>query len=916
MKDQKKYCLNVSSYKYKRECMKLFSTTLKAFSTYNNNEIIESQNLCPGGKRCKNYGIILNLEQKIKALNDTVNQLTKINEYSNESNLKKNFTPTKSLEPKRHDSFNEFCNSFRNSIKKKKFRENNRSLTGSVTFPQQISEPYRIKPYNSISTETKIPNRKIMNKKHINLDLNNIKNYKNKFYNNSEKNDVNEEFFLNKKENINIEQKRIEDNFDNNKNKIDEENNKFQKLYSSISEYYNNKGTDIDKDKSNKSINDNINNIDNDEKNNLKKQKNGEKEKDIKNKNEYNENINQKNNIKDNDKIKNKSLNLNYSKETKKTIDNVNLPIVKKIKTYKLIIPLKADKNKRYVYELYENKVNIRDENKNKLFFRKFKGKINNSFNASNNQFLSRSSGIRNNTEGNERLLNLNSKNSKTLSYQNRFNKIKINSFNNFRPLSLTQKPFKIKMSINQNDLFRNKNKNNDKIKYDNYNDIDSNCSNSFVKDLEFKYDENEGKNDKTKIFNEIYSLALSKKDEIIEKIKNLSIEKIGKYSAFIINSLKYIKDSAEIMHKLKIFYNFINNSKNKNNNNDNKKEILINDEFINYREKAIKLLNCEKIHIFIYDPVLECLILKGEKEEKRFEKDRDLIGLSFTSGKKVRYEADNNSPIPLPKLLGDNTLNKIKNLLLYPLKDSNNKIYGISEAINKIQDKDKDNNNLYNNNFYFEEKISFNKNDEIIISFISKDLGNFCRYYNYIKNNNIYLDYYHKLYIFSQNLFLKNNSGKENNIIYFINEVIDISKKIFDMADILFLICSKDHFYDIQKNKKVPFEGLVYKCYKERKIIYICKPLINNFYSNKSDLTINIFNTNKNEELITIPILEINRNEVIMIIQIKTNKKFGDYLSLENDKLSEEIIFVIENIEFIIQKYLSENIELVQTCK
>ena len=914
MKGQKKYCLNVSSYKYKRECMKLFSTTLKAFNTFNNNEIIESQNLCPGGKRCKNYGIILNLEQKIKALNDTVNQLTKINEYSNESNLNKNITPTKSIEPKRHDSFNEICNSFRNSVKKKKFRENNRSLTGSITFLQQISEPYRIKPYNSISTEAKIPNRKIINKKHIiNLDINNIKNYKNKYYNNSEKNDLNEEYFLNKRENlnINIEQKNNEDKFDNNKikNKIEDDKNKFQKLFSSISEYYNNKDTDKDKDKLNKNLNNNINNIDTDEKNNSKKQKKEEKE--IKNKKENNENINQKNNIKDNDKIKNKSFNLNYNKETtKKTVENINIPIVKKVKTYKLIAPLKAGKNMRYDYDLLDNKINIKDENKNKLYFRKFKGKINsNSFNSSNNRFLSRSSGIRNNTEGNESLFNLVNKNSKTLSYQNRFNKIKINSFNNFRPLSLTQKPFKIKMTINQNDLFRNKNKNNEKIKNDN--DIDSNISNSFIKELEYKNDENEEKNDKNKIFNEIYNLASSKAEEIIDKVKNLSIEKIDKYSSFIIKSLKYIKDSIEIMHKLKIFYNFINSKNKINYFNDNKKEILINEEFINYREKVIKLLNCENIHIFVYDPISDYLILKGEKEEIKYEKDKDLIGLSFTSGKKVRYESDNNSPIPLPKLLGDNKLSKIKNLLIYPLKDSNNNIYGIIEVINKIQDKD--NNNLYNNNFYLKEKISFNKNDEIIISFISKDLGNFCKYYNYIKNNNIYIDYYHKIYNFAQKLFLKNNDKENNsNFLYFINEVIDLSKNIFEMNDIQFLKTNKDHFYDIQKNKKIPFDGLVYKCYNEKKINYTSKPLINKFYSIKSDLAINIFNMSKNEELITIPIIEIKSNDVIMIIQIKTNKKLGNYLSLGNDKLSDEIFLIIENISFIIQKYLSENNELI----
>ena len=132
MQGKKKYCLNVSSYKYKRECMKLLPSTIRSLTTFNNSEIIESENLCPGGKHCKNYGLILNLEQKIKELNDTVNQLTKINEYS-ESKNNKNITPNKLIEPKRQDSFNEFTNSFRNSVKKRKTKENNRNIIGNIT---------------------------------------------------------------------------------------------------------------------------------------------------------------------------------------------------------------------------------------------------------------------------------------------------------------------------------------------------------------------------------------------------------------------------------------------------------------------------------------------------------------------------------------------------------------------------------------------------------------------------------------------------------------------------------------------------------------------------------------------------------------------------------------------------------------
>ena len=64
MQNGKKYYLNVSSYKYKRDCMKLLSQSLdRSLIPPNNSEIItEFQNLCPGGKHCKNFGIILYLD--------------------------------------------------------------------------------------------------------------------------------------------------------------------------------------------------------------------------------------------------------------------------------------------------------------------------------------------------------------------------------------------------------------------------------------------------------------------------------------------------------------------------------------------------------------------------------------------------------------------------------------------------------------------------------------------------------------------------------------------------------------------------------------------------------------------------------------------------------------------------------------
>ena len=931
MEGQKKYYLNVSSYKYKRECMKLFQSTLnKVLTTHNNDLYSMSENLCPGGKRCKNYSIILSLEQKIKALNDTVNQLTKINEYSESNHSRNNKTPTKMIEPKKQESFNEFCNSFRNSIKKKKLQENKRNLFGNITLPPQMSEPYKIRPYNSISNESKVPYKKIPNKRNIDLDLNHIKTYKTKLYLKTESNDVinyhnyknltleknssNEPLILNIKDN-NLKNNKEKDNGKSIENKKDEENNQIKKYETSLSPV-------LDEEEKKNSNNEDNNNIIINKKNDVNINTNNDEKNSSKKNNkkieEENKNQTEQKNIKikkisDEQMKSNNTINsYNNKKDIKKgNNNNLNLPFIKKINTYKIVEQLKNNKipNQRYEYEIIDSKNYVKEDNK--LYFRKSKGKIRNSFNAPKNKYLSRSFGFRYNTEGNE---SLGTKNIKTLTSQYRFNKKKINSLNNFKPLSLTQKPFKLKRNLN---LASNMNLNykwnsEGKLKNNKFNILLS-PNNSFefkefIKDFEFKNEE--GNNNKNIIFNEIYNLSCFKGDILIEKLKTLSKETIDKYFSFIKNSLKYLKDSIDLLSKFKIFHHLMNNSKNKTNNYSSKNKLLITEEFQKYKDDAINLLNCEDVHIFIYDAIFDCLISKGEKEELKYPKNKDLIGLSFTSAKIVRYEADNSSSV----LTNENSINKINNLLIYPLKDKNDNIYGVIEAVNKKQDLKK------NIHFidYFTEKTSFNKSDEIMLSLVSKDLGNFCKYYNYIKYNNNYLLYYHSLCIFFQNLFIKKKIKEENNIFYLINEIIELSKIIFEMKDIQFILCKNEKLYDLQKNKFIPFEGIVYRCYKEKKIIYISNPLLNNNYSIKSDLIVNIYSMNKNDNLCTIPIFEMNTNNVIMIIQIKTNKELNisinnnNNLSVDKEKLSEENLFIIEHISFIIQKYLFDNIESI----
>ena len=84
-----------------------------------------------------------------------------------------------------------------------------------------------------------------------------------------------------------------------------------------------------------------------------------------------------------------------------------------------------------------------------------------------------------------------------------------------------------------------------------------------------------------------------------------------------------------------------------------------------------------------------------------------------------------------------------------------------------KIKSKTKKN-NIYNN-MYFKDQNTFNKNVEILMRLISKDLGNFCKYYNTIKYITTYISYYHTFYNFTKIYF------KRRRKLYFLyeNEVI-----------------------------------------------------------------------------------------------------------------------------------------------
>lgn len=153
MKAKKKYCLNMSSYKYKSGFKSLLPPIiLKESNNLNINieNLIPMQSKCPNGKNCPNYKIILELKQEIFKLIDKISQLKKLAEYSipNPAKSKKvkrerNINTEKDTENKDDNICSQLINSFRNSSKNKFLKLKNISNS-------QFSFRYNLLRYDKI----------------------------------------------------------------------------------------------------------------------------------------------------------------------------------------------------------------------------------------------------------------------------------------------------------------------------------------------------------------------------------------------------------------------------------------------------------------------------------------------------------------------------------------------------------------------------------------------------------------------------------------------------------------------------------------------------------------------------------------------------------------------------------------------
>ena len=175
MKSKKKYCLNMSSYKYKSGFRHLLPPIiLKESNNLNINivNIVPVQNKCPCGKNCPNYKLVIELKQEIIKLIDKISQLKKINEYSIPNTIphpKSNITPERENEKNNNNIYNQLINSFRNSSKNKFLEiKNKNSIFKNNIF--NITGKIKLRPNSAKNSDLKESYDKLFNKEKIKID--------------------------------------------------------------------------------------------------------------------------------------------------------------------------------------------------------------------------------------------------------------------------------------------------------------------------------------------------------------------------------------------------------------------------------------------------------------------------------------------------------------------------------------------------------------------------------------------------------------------------------------------------------------------------------------------------------------------------------------------------------------------------
>ena len=331
-----------------------------------------------------------------------------------------------------------------------------------------------------------------------------------------------------------------------------------------------------------------------------------------------------------------------------------------------------------------------------------------------------------------------------------------------------------------------------------------------------------------------------SDEDEFIDSFRKFTDDQLILFSDEIFSIVSNLESSIILIKKLRNYFNF---------SVEIPDYISTDDLILNILKEADKILDCENAKIFLYDKnshILSTFTSTGEKNfESQINKNKGLIGEIISKGniikindmqKETRLDFEEEEKY---------SKEKIRNLIIAPLKDKEGEIFGAIQLENK--------------------KISLYSNDDeelfkIFSSNISKILIN-------LQNNNLKNTNLGKLkYVVS----LQNNLRIISNIIDFCMEIKKILVSVFSSEYIQILIYNKntDNLFRISKyelkeiNKNIGLVGYVFN----KKEYYGINSIKECLYFNS------IADLDTGMPLLTYPIL--NGDKVKGILQLSYNEK------------------------------------------
>ena len=327
------------------------------------------------------------------------------------------------------------------------------------------------------------------------------------------------------------------------------------------------------------------------------------------------------------------------------------------------------------------------------------------------------------------------------------------------------------------------------------------------------------------------------------------------------------IKNFQSIVLLISRLKNFLNSSIDliKNILKDNSINLLI--------KKGCKILECEKMFLYIYDKISDCLIIQNynDKKNNMIPKDKGLIGYVFTKKEKLKINDVYQDPRFNPNI--DQKIGfKTKNILCYPLFNINGEIFGVIQAINK-------------------KKNFFNADDEEIMSIFSKQVSSILKNLKDQKLNNIFISRFKYLCKYILEIF-EIIDGKK-----FTEKTEKMLTFLFNSSNSQCLFLNKTKNLINLKNNKI-FDltniGIIYFVVNNKNIHY-CKKVNNcKYYNELNDI-------NARNYLLTVPILY--KQEVCCVIQTILDNEFN-----EEEKPKENDNILIKIISETINKWYEIN--------